>query len=172
MNNKTRTIIHVSLLIALEVVLSRFCSIATPVMKIGFGFVPVAVCGMMYGPAWAAIAGALADITGASLFPVGPFFPGFTVSAALTGAVFGLFLRKQQGNWLQLAGAVGVNCLGVSLLLSTFWLTIITSSSFWALLPTRVIQNIIMIPVQFIVLRIIKKPVSLYAEKFAAASHT
>jgi ECF transporter S component (folate family) len=166
MKTKMHLLVTVSLLIALEVVLSRFCSIATPIMKIGFGFVPIAICGMMYGPIWAGIAGALADITGATLFPIGAFFPGFTVSAALTGAVFGLFLHKK-GGWLRIAGAVSLNCLGISLLLSTYWLTILTGSAFGVLLPTRILQNCVMIPIQFAVLRLIQKPIHVYAEKFA-----
>jgi len=159
-NGKLKVLIYVSLLIALEVVLSRFCSIATPIVKIGFGFVPIAVCAMMFGPVWAGVAGALADVMGATLFPIGAYFPGFTVSAALTGVVFGLFLYKRKGTIPQLAGAVAVNCLCISLLLSTYWLTIITGNPFFALLPTRIVQNVIMIAVQLVVLKLLQKPIT------------
>ena len=164
-NGKLKVLIYVSLLIALEVVLSRFCSIATPIAKIGFGFVPIAVCATMFGPAWAGVAGALADVIGATLFPIGVYFPGFTVSAALTGIVFGLFMYKRKGTWPQLASAVAVNCLCISLLLSTYWLTIITGNPFVALLPTRIVQNVIMIAVQFVVLRLLQKPISIFANR-------
>ena len=43
--NSVKTIVTVALLIAVEVVLNRFCSINTESLKIGFGFVPIAVCG-------------------------------------------------------------------------------------------------------------------------------
>ena len=165
---KIKVLVSVSLLIAIEVVLSRFCSIATPIVKIGFGFVPIAMCGMLYGPIWAGVAGALADIIGATLFPIGVYFPGFTLSAALTGIVFGVLLYKRQGNWVQLSGAVAINCLGLSLILNTFWLTIITGSPFIALLPTRIMQNIIMIPVQFVILRLLQKPVIAFAKQQVA----
>jgi len=165
MNSKLKTLIYVSLLIALEVVLSRFCSIATPIVKIGFGFVPIAVCAMMFGPVWAGVAGSLADVIGATLFPIGAYFPGFTMSAALTGVVFGLFLYKRKDTWPQLAGAVAVNCLCISLLLSTYWLTIITGTPFLGLLPTRIVQNLIMIPVQFSVLKLLQKPIGIFAKR-------
>ncbi len=168
MKIKLRVLIQVALLIALEIVLSRFLSIATPIMKIGFGFVPIAICGMMFGPVWAGVAGAAADIIGATLFPIGAFFPGFTLSAALTGIVFGLFLYKKKGGWPQLVAAVAINCLGISLLLNTFWLTILVGKGFMALLPTRILQNMIMIPVQFMVLRLLQKPVELFAKKLLA----
>jgi hypothetical protein len=60
---------------------------------------------------------------------------------------------------------LSINCLGISLLLSTFWLTVLSGSSFLALLPTRVVQNLIMIPAQFIALRLIKIPIGVYMDK-------
>ena len=74
-----------------EVVLSRFLSISTESLKIGFAFVPLVCCAMLYGPVWGAVAGGLADFIGAVLFPIGPYFPGFTLTNALIGLVFGLF---------------------------------------------------------------------------------
>jgi hypothetical protein len=53
-------------------------------------------------------------------------------------------------------------------MLSTFWLTVLSGSSFLALLPTRVVQNLIMIPVQFIVLRLIKIPIGVYINRVNA----
>lgn len=165
MKIQLKLIVHVAILIALEIVLSRFLSISTSIVKIGFSFVPIAICAMMYGPVWAGITGVMADFIGASLFPIGAYFPGFTLSAALTGIVFGLFLYKRKGNWAQLAGAVAINCIFISLLLSTYWLTILWGDSFLVLLPTRIVQNLIMIPIQFIVLRLLQKPVAIYTKK-------
>ncbi len=95
--NKVKVLVNVALLVAMEVVLARFLSINTPIVRIGFGFVPIAICGMLYGPMMAGVAGAMSDIIGAVLFPTGAYFPGFTVSAALTGIVFGLFLYNRKG---------------------------------------------------------------------------
>lgn len=164
-----RAMVQVALLIAIEIVLSRFCSIATPVVKIGFGFVPIAVCGMLYGPLWAGVAGGSADLVGAVLFPIGAYFPGFTISAVLTGVIFGLLLHKEKASWPRLALAVGVNCLGISLCLSTFWLTLLTGSPFLGLLPPRIVQNLIMIPIQFTVLRLMQHPVTLYQRRMRHA---
>ena len=160
--NMTKILVTVALLIAIEVVLSRFLSIATPIVKIGFAFVPIAICAMMYGPIIAGLAGALADFIGAILFPIGAFFPGFTISAALTGAVFGLFLFRRRGNIPRLAAAVLINCLLISLIINTYWVSIISGASFYALLPTRILQSAIMIPVQFIVLRSLQIPINIY----------
>ena len=89
-----RTLLTLSLLTALEIVLNRFLSINAWNIKIGFSFVPVVIGAMLYGPLGGAVVGALGDFIGALLFPIGPYFPGFTLTAFLTGAVFGLLLKK------------------------------------------------------------------------------
>ncbi len=163
--NRTRTLVTVGLLIALEIVLSRFCSIQTPIMKIGFAFVALAICGMMFGPLWGGICGAIADFVGVTLFPTAAFFPGFTLSTALTGVIFGLFLYNKDKSWMNVAIAVALNCLCISLLLNTYWLTMITGTPYAVLLPTRIIQVLIMIPIQFIVIKTIQKPITVFAKK-------
>ena len=79
-----KKLIQISLLIAIEVILTRFCSINTPIVRIGFGFLPIAIIAMMYGPLSAGISYAIGDILGMMLFPTGSFFPGFTLTAFLT----------------------------------------------------------------------------------------
>ena len=46
-----RTMALMSLLIACEIVLSRFCSVNTHGVKLGFSFIPAALCGIILGPA-------------------------------------------------------------------------------------------------------------------------
>ena len=93
-NNNVRKLVEISLLIALEIILTRFCSINTAILRIGFGFLPIAIIGMMYGPVSAGLAYVIGDILGMMIFPSGSFFPGFTLTAALTGAPYGVFLYK------------------------------------------------------------------------------
>ena len=90
-NQTVRLITFTALLIALGVILDRL-SVLNPGWKIGFGFIPVVVAAVLYGPSVAAIVYALSDLLAALLFPIGPYFPGFTVCAAVMGAVYGLFL--------------------------------------------------------------------------------
>lgn len=148
--------IRVALLIALEIVLSRFLSISTPHLKIGFAFVPLALCAMLYGPVWAGVAGALADFLGAVLFPIGPYFPGFTLTNCLIGVLFGLCLRRERSDrWGFILLAVGVRGLCLSLLLNTLWISLLYGTPYLALLPTRVFQCVVEMPVQAVVLRIL-----------------
>ena len=164
MNKHLKTMIHVAVLVALEVVLSRFLSIPTQFMKIGFAFVPLAVCGMLFGPWWAALCGGLADFLGAILFPIGPYFPGFTLSNALVGMMFGYCLYQKFSGWKHIAKAVAVNNLIISLLISTYWLHLLYGSPYLGLIPTRLCQNVVMIVFEFVVIRLIQKPIGTYAK--------
>lgn len=151
-NTKTLTIL--GLLVAVEIVLSRFLSISAWNIKIGFGFVPIALAAILYGPLAGGLVAAVGDFLGAVLFPIGPYFPGFTFTAFLTGMVFGLFLHKKQ-NLRNIAGAVLVNQLIMSLLLNTLWISILYGSPFLPLLETRVFQAVLLGVVQFVVIRMV-----------------
>ena len=157
----TRTLTMLALLVAMEIVLSRFLSISMWNIKIGFSFVPVVVAAILYGPLAAGIVGALADFIGAILFPIGAYFPGFTLTAFLTGCVFGLFLHKKQ-DWPHSIAAVGINQFILSLFLNTLWISILYKSPYVPLLATRVIQTVILTVVQLICIQAIAKLIARY----------
>ena len=146
----TRTIVYLAVLVALEIILNRFLSINTPVVKIGFSFVPIAIAGMLFGPVAAAIVGALADLLGAILFPTGTIFLGITLTALLKGVNWGLFLQKKQ-TVATIVPAVLVDQLVLSYVLNSFWLSILMGAPYTSLLATRIVQTAILIPVEFVV---------------------
>jgi ECF transporter S component (folate family) len=136
----------------MDVVLTRFLSISTPITRIGFGFVPVVMLAILFGPLYAGFAAALADFFGAILFPIGPYFPGFTLSAFLTGLIFGLYLYNKPPKWWRAVAAsltVGVvSALG----LATLWLHMLYGKGFAILIPARLTQFAVMVPVQVIII--------------------
>ena len=143
----TRTLSLAALLTALEIVLSRFLSISAWNTKIGFAFVPVVLAALLLGPLWAGIVAALADFLGAMLFPVGAFFPGFTLTAFLMGLCYGLFLHRKQ-SLPRILGAVAVHQLALSLLLNTLWISVLYGSPFGPLLLSRLPQCALLAAVQ------------------------
>lgn len=161
MDNKfdVKKLIQISLLIAIEVILTRFCSIQTPIVRIGFGFLPIAIIAMMYGPLSAGISYMIGDILGVTLFPTGAFFPGFTLTAFLTGIVYGVFLYNKPKTWTRIIGAVLTVCVVLNLGLDTYWLSILTGKGYLLLLPTRIMKTALMIPVQTFIIGVIWKKV-------------
>ena len=106
-------------LVAAAIVLSRFLSINTWNLKIGFTFIPIFLAGYLYGPFKGALVGGIADLVGAILFPIGAYFPGFTLTCALQGVTYGAFLRKKQTP-ARILIAVGIVQLILKLCLNTF----------------------------------------------------
>jgi len=159
-----QTLVVLGVLTAMEIILSRFLSIAAWNVKIGFSFVPIVIAAVVYGPAGGAIVGGLGDLVGALLFPIGAYFPGFTLTAILTGAVFGLFLHKRQ-TLGRLLGAILINLFILSLFLNTLWISLLYGSAYGPLLATRVIQCLILAPVQFVVTGSITKVIKLYTAR-------
>ncbi len=138
-----------ALLVALSIVASRFLSINTPIIRIGFGWLPILLAGLLYGPGWGFIVGALADFIGANLFPFGPYFPGFTFSAGLSGAIVPVLLGRDRwrSSYWKLLGAIAISEVVTSVILNTYWLMIITGKTAFALLPLRGLNAAVMIPV-------------------------
>ena len=153
-----RTISYLALLIALEIVLNRFCSINTMGLKIGFSFVPIVVAANLFGPAHAAAVYALADFLGAILFPIGPYHPGFTVCAALMGLTWGLFLRpkNEKIGFLNILAPSLINNLIIGLFINTVWVAMLYGSKTyvgWFLY--RLSEYAILVPLNLVLVPII-----------------
>ncbi len=153
-----KSISIIGILVAMEIILARF-SIHTWNLKIGFSFIPVVVAAIFYGPVTAGLVGAIGDIMGYILFPVGAYFPGFTLTAFVTGMIFGFFLRKSQ-SVLNVVLAVLCVQIFVSQFMNTYWISFLYGSPYWALFATRIYQTAAMIAVEIIsTLLIVKKVV-------------
>jgi len=152
----TRMIATIGMFVAIEVVLSRFLSINAPNFKIGFAFVPCALCAMLFGFGPTVMLEVVADLLGATLFPSGSFFPGFTLTAALRGASYGLLLNRKQTP-ARILLVVLFNQLVLGLGLNTLWISILYGSAYGPLLVTRLVQCLPLIPVEFVVITAIAK---------------
>ena len=153
---RTHRIVLMAMLAAIQIVLSRFLSINLWNLKIGFAFVPIALAGMLLGPVGAGLTGMVADIIGATLFPSGTFFPGFTLTAFITAFGYGFFLQKKQNIGNILAAVLFSEIVG-TILLNTLWISILYGTPFIAVMIPRVGQAIGMAVVEVIVIRLLAK---------------
>ena len=160
----TETLVITAFMIALSVVLSKLVSINISFLRIGFGFLPIAILAILYGPVVAAVGYGLADLIGAWLFPTGAFFPGFTLSAVLTGLIFGFVLYKKKVTIIRALIASALVCLGVNLLLNTFWLTFIIGKGFKVLLASRAVKEVVAIPVMALLIVAVDKYVLVHVK--------
>lgn len=146
--NFTHQLVVMAFLIALEIIFTRFLSFQLPMVRVGFGFLPVAVAAIIFGPLWAGIGYVIGDILGMMLFPTAGYFPGFTLSAFITGFLFGVVLHKKDITLKRTFVAAFIVLTVVSLGLDTLWLSITLGKGFFALLPARIVKALVMVVIE------------------------
>ena len=90
---KTVDIVTLAVLVAMSVVFGRFLTIILPIFKLETAFIPMAIAAYLFGPFGGMLVAGLGDLIGAIAFPVGAYCPYFTLTAALSGFIFGLVLK-------------------------------------------------------------------------------
>ena len=147
-------ITHIAMLVALEIVLNRFAAINTQYLKIAFNFIPIVVCAIIYGPLWAAVTWSIADIIGAVFLNTvgGAYFPGFTVTLALAGMVYGFFLHRKTVKPWHIIAAVLIYSLILSYLLNTIWISMVYGTPMAVLFVSRLVQLVCNIVFQSIMI--------------------
>ena len=152
-----RDITLMAMLIAIEIVLSRFCSIQAWNVKIGFAFIAPVTAAILMGPAQAAVVAGVADVLGTLMFPIGPYLlPGFTLNSCLNGLVWGLFLHKKP-SIPKAAIAAGINQFIIGLFITTFWISVLYGSPYLSLLPVRLTQACILFVAQFVTISVLQE---------------
>lgn len=168
---KTRILVFLSLLIAMDVILVHIVPvIQIDIVRISFGFVPESFSSMLFGPWIGGLGAMLGDIVGMVVAPKGAYFPGLTLSAFLTGAIYGLFLYKKPKTLLRISLAVVFATLFVDIGLNTFWLTILLGKGYLAILPARIVKSAVMLPVQVSVIFLLWRYAGEYIENIILQS--
>lgn len=149
---ETRMITLMGLLVAMMVILSRFIAIETQFLKVSVTFIPESLMGILFGPFWTGIGSAIADVVGMLLFSKAPYFPGFTLNAFITGAIYGFFYYKKKLTWQRVFVATFLVTVIVHFFLTPLWLGLmygvdITNIVWW--IP-RIVKNIIFFPIQVV----------------------
>ncbi|MBS7578123.1 MULTISPECIES: folate family ECF transporter S component [unclassified Enterococcus] len=146
-----RTITLLAVLVALGIILKRVLGIDTQFMRIDGAFITHTAIGALFGPITSATAFGISDIIGFMLKPTGPYFPGFTLSAAITGVLYSLFYYRKELTLKRIIMANITITLLDTLFLTPIWLTIMYQVPFWSLMPARLIKVLIAIPIQVII---------------------
>ena len=94
----TETLVRVGLLTAISFVLKIVLEVYVPLagipsLRINLTSVPIMISGIFCGPLAGFVTGTLSDLLGFAIKPSGPYFPGFTLSSALTGFIPGLIYK-------------------------------------------------------------------------------
>lgn len=150
----TRKLTYMAMFVAITCVLSRFVSINTTFIKITFSFLPIALAAMLFGPLYGGVVAGVEDLIGATLFPKGAFFPGFTLSAILVGVVYGIVLYKKPKTIKRFTVANLIIAIVINCLLNTWWLVILYDKGFMAIIGMRIVKALVMVPIEVAMLKV------------------
>lgn len=155
----TRVLCASAIMTALYVALYAAKLQLTPQLRISFTFVPMALSGWLFGPVPAMAVGFCGDLIGANVFLSGSFFPGFTVTAVLSGLIYGLILYRSEGKWLLVrtaAAKFAVNML-LNAALNAYWLSMISQKGYIFYLSSHFIKNISALAAEVAVLYLVMR---------------
>ena len=94
----------------------------------------------------------MGDVLGAILFPIAPFFPGFTLTAAIVGLLYAIPLYRQKPCWIRAAIAAVLGMIP-NLFLNSLWLSMLYSSkTYWVWVTSRAVSYLVEIPVQVVLM--------------------
>lgn len=148
---KILTLCSIALLCAMQVVLARWLVIPiSSSLRISFSFIPVVIAARRFGVLGSVLVYGLGDLVGAFLFPTtGGFLPGFTVTAAVSGLIFGLFLQKK-GGAVRIVLSVVASQVICTLLMNSLWLHHYYGMQLAPLIASRAVQCLVVGAVEIV----------------------
>ena len=152
---KLRTLVFSALMIAACVALSYVPSIpVTDGVKVTWGFLARALCGMVGGPVNALVFGCAEDTISFFINPGGAYFPGYTLTTMLGTMLYSLFLYRTRVTVLRVFLAkLSTNVLNV--FLGSLWSAVLYGKGYLYRMTTSAVKNTAMLPVQTVMLVIL-----------------
>ena len=150
------------LMVALEIILTRFIQIPVPLLpgfedKVSLGFLPVALSGALFGIGGGAAVAALGDFIRAIIFPQGGAInPLFTINTAVRGAVYGAVLKEMSIVRILIANAL---ILLINIFLLGLFISISYGNPYGTVLITRLPTSVTNFVVQSAILIVAGKPI-------------
>lgn len=147
----TRGIAVCAMFIAISCVLSFFKFGITSNVNVTLFFLPISIAAYLLGPIPAMAVGGASDLLGCIIRPTGPYFPGFTINAMITGLIYGVFFYSKRPRLWEVIVARLIVMVAVDLILTPLWLHILYSTPLvWAFWVERIIKCAIVCPIEIV----------------------
>lgn len=155
-----RCITLVAMFGALSLVINMYLTINIgDFLKIKFTFIPNTFVFYLFGPFVGMVYAAAMDILQYFISPMGPYFFGFTFNALLIGLIYGIILYKKPIHIFRVLIASTIKMLFINLILNSYWISLLYGKAYWGYVSTRFVKQIIMIPIETIVIYLVLKGV-------------
>jgi len=131
MRISSHKITNMGFLIALSIILTRIASLRIAIggaegIRIGLGKLPIILGGIIFGPWAGGLIGALSDLLGYFINPMGAYIPHFTLTSALAGMIPATILilirKKNEPNIFDLGIAITTGQVITSIILIPYFL--------------------------------------------------
>ena len=143
-----RVVAFCGMLLALSIVLGLIATIRIGnYIRIGFSSLPNRVADDLFGPFVGMILGAARDVISWFISPTGDFFPGFTLTAMLSSVIFGSIVYRRKLTVMRVLVAQALCKLFCNVILNSIWLKLLYGQAILAMLPGRIISNLVMLPI-------------------------
>jgi ECF transporter S component (folate family) len=166
MNNfSIKKMVYSSLLITLAIILTRVLSLRFAIggvegIRIGFGSLPIIFGGIMFGPAAGGIIGAVSDVLGYFINPLGAYMPHFTFTTFLTGFIPGVLIHyvfNQKMTYLYLFISIAVGQIISSVILVPIFLDMLFGIPYKATVIPKILGEAVNITLYTYFIRILVK---------------
>ncbi|MDL2215896.1 folate family ECF transporter S component [Ruminococcaceae bacterium OttesenSCG-928-N02] len=127
--------------------------------RIYISFFATALCAILCGPWLSGISGFTADILGYLLFPSGAFFPGYTLTAILSGMLYALFFYRRPITLLRVFLAKASVNLFINVLLGSVWSAMMFGKAYYYYFAKNLIKNALMCPLETLLLFLFLKAI-------------
>ena len=150
-----------ALLCAMQIVFARFLVVqVSDSIRFSFSFIPVVIAARYFGITGSVTVYALSDFLGAIIFPTGGTFQiGFTITAAVSGLIYGIFLSVKTERFfisfdkktiIRIVLSALTSQIVCTLFLNSFWLSFYYGAPFWVKFAERIPQAITMSVLQIV----------------------
>lgn len=158
---KLSTLAATSMMVALSVAVASLTISIRGFLKIGFSSLPLAVVGAMFGPVAGGFAGIAADLLKFMYYPsTEPFFIGYTLVECLVGIIYGIALYKKPVKLPRVMAVRAIITLFINLGANSYFLYLTRGYALIAMMPMRILKNVLLYPVEVAMLYMLLKIVS------------
>lgn len=154
-NWNVKTMVFMALVVAMHLVLTRVFVIELGPYRISLGSVCTILGGLWLGPAAGALCGLSSDILGCFMrgYTIDPFI---TLAAVMWGVIPALFKpmyadKTKKMKTVGISVSIFIAAIISSLVLTTTGLTVIEGYNFYAIIPGRLVQFVILVPIYCVV---------------------
>lgn len=118
-------------------------------LKIYFSFLVISLGCYVYGPAVGILVGFANDTLGFLISSFGePYFPGYLITAMLSGLIYGTLLYRQRITVLRLVVVRLVINYGSNVLLGSVWKAMLYGKGYLYYFTTGLVKNAVLLPLE------------------------